>query len=242
VIDNAGEPEAKPVVDSRNRRIHLVRTSRNEGPAGGWSTGLAGFLSESTSDWAWLLDDDVVPSPTALEELLGTAHAEKAPIVRPVVFDLETGLARRHPSWCGPIVRREVIENCGLPMAELVWWAEDTEYFQVRLPAAGYREIITDAATVIHHGLRRRASRSPAKIYYEVRNRLWIKIYAKGQLRAPSKWWKIVRAVAVGVAHVTGVSPRIEGVKALVFGLLDGAKGTLGFRFALEEGPLQPPG
>ena len=44
------------------------------------------------------------------------------------------------PSWCGFVVARQIVEAVGLPMAELFWWAEDTEYLQWRIPEAGYQQ------------------------------------------------------------------------------------------------------
>ena len=56
------------------------------------------------------------------------------------------------PSWCGFVLSREIVLSVGLPMGELFWWAEDTEYLQWRIPDAGYQRQVVDGAIVAHDG------------------------------------------------------------------------------------------
>lgn len=242
VIDNAGHPPAESVVRSLPVDVEVVTTLRNEGPAGGWGVALKKFVNDSVTEWAWMLDDDVVPMHNTLEELLDVARTHNATVVRPMVYDHDTGVISSNPSWCGPLVRRSVIEECGLPMAELVWWAEDTEYFQVRLPAAGHTEVVAKEVKVVHYGVRRRGPKFPAQIYYETRNRLWVRLYAKRQRYMPTRWWRILKGVIAGLVHSVRSKPRMDAIRAFGLGVWHGVTGQLGFRFLLEPGPIRRSG
>ncbi len=50
-------------------RMDLRQMSENTGGAGGFYEGLR-IVRESEADWAWIMDDDPVPSPNCLETLL----------------------------------------------------------------------------------------------------------------------------------------------------------------------------
>ena len=78
-------------------------------------------------------------------------------------------------------------------MAELFWWAEDTEYCHWRIPQAGFpRRVIDDA--VVHHDAIRQGSDVPAwKYYYEARNMLYFHLHVKKRVgstpaTSPSSW------------------------------------------------------
>ncbi len=40
---------------------------------------LENFLGESFYDWAWVMDDDIIPEPDCLERLQDQAYAERGP-------------------------------------------------------------------------------------------------------------------------------------------------------------------
>ncbi len=87
VVDNAstdGTPEAL-----RGRAgVTCVRLERNGGGAEGFHHGIRIAL-ERESDWLWLMDDDCVPAPDALERLLASPRAADpaAAVLAPVVKD-----------------------------------------------------------------------------------------------------------------------------------------------------------
>jgi len=78
VVDNAsadGSAEAaEAVAAERGLALEVLRLPRNTGGAGGFAAGLAHALHTGDPDLVWLMDDDTVPTPTALEQLL-TARA-----------------------------------------------------------------------------------------------------------------------------------------------------------------------
>ncbi len=57
-----------------NRKIDIVRLGRNTGSAAGFKAGLQRAM-ETDCDYVWLLDDDNVPEPSALEALLAAQES-----------------------------------------------------------------------------------------------------------------------------------------------------------------------
>ena len=90
VVDNAssdGSHEAAEAVGAeRGLPLDVVRLDRNTGGAGGFAAGLARAVRDQRADLVWLMDDDTVPTPTALAELLAarerwTAAGQEPPAV-----------------------------------------------------------------------------------------------------------------------------------------------------------------
>ncbi|MDO4241062.1 MAG: glycosyltransferase [Microbacteriaceae bacterium] len=82
VVDNASIDGAAAVAADQvalwGAAGRFISLTENTGGAGGFAVGIAaGLLPDALgreSDWLWVMDDDTVPSPTALEEALA-AHA-----------------------------------------------------------------------------------------------------------------------------------------------------------------------
>ncbi|WP_230421176.1 glycosyltransferase [Actinomadura soli] len=69
VVDNASADGTADMVHARFPDVDLLTLPRNVGGAGGFSAGIARAL-DGDADLLWLLDDDTVPEPGALEALL----------------------------------------------------------------------------------------------------------------------------------------------------------------------------
>jgi len=70
VVDNASTDGTAAAVRERLDAVDLVVSDTNTGGAGGFATGVARALAEHDPDVLWLMDDDTVPQPGALAELL----------------------------------------------------------------------------------------------------------------------------------------------------------------------------
>lgn len=92
VIDNASTDESAAVARAHPAHPDVITLSRNTGGAGGFAAGLALALAEDgpaagPADFVWLMDDDTIPTPTALEALLrvgsgwADAHGGRGPAV-----------------------------------------------------------------------------------------------------------------------------------------------------------------
>ncbi len=69
VVDNASDDGSADALAERHPEVDIVRLERNTGGAGGFTIGIALALQRGSARWVWLMDDDTVPKPTALEAL-----------------------------------------------------------------------------------------------------------------------------------------------------------------------------
>lgn len=233
VVDNASQPpvELQPS-DTASLPTRVLRSEVNTGPAGGYAQALTEFVG---SDYlhAWVLDDDMRPEPECLERLWTVANKDpESAFVFPMSRQPD-GSVGVWPSWCGVIVARQIVEAVGVPMAELFWWAEDTEYLQWRIPEAGYQPLVVDGAIVDHDAIRRGGSVPLWKYYYETRNMLYVHMHVKHRVgRYPRNISKLLaRAV------LREKDDRLRRLAIMARGLWDGAWGKLGIRFPVE--PMQ---
>ncbi|CAN5356815.1 glycosyltransferase [soil metagenome] len=197
VVDNASDlPVAAPA------GAHLVRIDRNTGGAGGFTVGIAEALRVFDADFVWLMDDDTVPTPTALEQLLavqrtaptsarlfgsrvvwtdGRPHPMNMPRVRPFVSRPAVAAAAAHHaypvrsiSFVSLLVDARAIRELGLPIAEYFLWNDDFEYSsRILRRHTGY---IAEKSIVVH---KTRVFGSTdidpgPRFSFEVRNKAWL--------------------------------------------------------------------
>ena len=230
IVDNASNPPVTldQLPDSAPP-VTLIRSEVNGGPAGGYALALARYL-ESGYDHAWVLDDDMVPDPDCLERLWVVASKDlEAAYVFPVSYQMD-GSFGAWPSWCGFLVSRQIIEQVGIPMEELFWWAEDTEYLQWRIPEAGFPIRVVGDATVQHHSIRHGEGVPVWKYYYESRNMLYVHMYVKRRVG----WYPRNISKLVGRALFRETDERGERLRAIAEGAWDGARKQLGIRYPVE--------
>ena len=227
VVDNASAPPVQlETLQAICPQTTLVRSDFNGGPAGGYAIGLEEYLRHDHA-LAWVLDDDMLPDSTCLERLWVVAAKDPAAaFCFPVSYQTD-GSFGAWPSWCGFLVGRPIIEQVGLPMAELFWWAEDTEYLQWRIPQAGYPIRVVGDAVVSHDSIRHGNGVPVWKYYYEARNMLYVHLYVKKKVgRYPRNMSQLV-----GRAVLREEEGRVERLRAVARGVADGARGRLGLRF-----------
>ncbi|WP_324287791.1 glycosyltransferase [Microcella daejeonensis] len=200
VVDNASTDDSAAVAAAAGPRVELVRLERNTGGAGGFAAGLAHALEHHQPDWLWLMDDDTVPTPTALERLRATAesagasvagsrviwtdgtdHPMNTPRRKPFVRRDEReraeragGTAIRSTSFVSMLVSAAAVRRVGLPLADYFIWNDDFEY-STRL-LRGERGIFAPESIVVHKTrvLGSTDADPGARFYYEVRNKLWM--------------------------------------------------------------------
>ncbi|AUB60120.1 hypothetical protein BK009_05140 [Methanobacterium subterraneum] len=135
-------------------KFYYLRNFSNSGSAGGFHDGIREAYNEGYK-WIWVLDNDSVPKKNSLNKLLektvlvknigflcskvlwrdGNVHVMNIPQVQPLVkeipfnkFENSNVLVIRAASWLSLLIKREVIEEVGLPLKEFFVWAEDIEY------------------------------------------------------------------------------------------------------------------
>ncbi|WP_158727527.1 glycosyltransferase family 2 protein [Levilactobacillus enshiensis] len=208
VVDNHSTDATQTVVTGMtDDRVIYRRLDANYGGAGGFKQGIAAALRETTASFFWVMDDDTMPTQTALAELLHareqvpnfgflTANVrwkDDSPMnVPPLAGDwaeaTRNGLVKVHEaSFVSLFISRSRVNEVGLPFADFYIWHDDTE-FTLRLAEAGNGYYVP-RAVVIHDSqsnqapliYRDEASRIP-RYYYLYRNELYICRRHKGRL------------------------------------------------------------
>ena len=231
VVDNARSPPVDVAdLPPGCPPVTLVRSDYNGGPAGGYALALEEFLTTPYRH-AWVIDDDMRPDPECLERLWVVAALDPPrAFVFPISYQVD-GTFGAWPSWCGFLVAREIIEEVGFPMADLFWWAEDTEYLQWRIPEAGYPMRVVGDAIVRHDAIRHGVGVPVWKYYYEARNMLYVHLYVKKRIG----YYPRNIAKLVGRALLREPEGRWVRLEAMGRGLYDGARGRLGTQFPVES-------
>ena len=169
----------RPALAEAFPAVEAIDLDRNLGSAGGFSEALRiGF--ERGLSWIWLFDDDSVPHPDGLRELMAVVEAGQNErgslgILAPLQVspDRRFGVARWRDGiaaisqgdlggvapldvdvayWAGLLVGRHVVERIGYPRAEFFRCFGDYEYC-LRARGAGFRVVAVPASHVEHdHG------------------------------------------------------------------------------------------
>ncbi|KQQ95866.1 glycosyl transferase [Leifsonia sp. Leaf325] len=200
VVDNASTDDTAAVVATFGAAVDLVSLDRNTGGAGGFAVGMARALQHHRPDWLWIMDDDTIPTATALEALLaavdgsdlvvagsrvvwtdGQDHPMNTPRRKPFVSAVESeqagsrgNLPVRSTSFVSMFARADVVREVGLPIADYFIWNDDFEY-STRL-LRGRRGVFVPDSVVVHKTkvLGSTDVDPGPRFYYEVRNKLWM--------------------------------------------------------------------
>jgi GT2 family glycosyltransferase len=201
VVDNASTDGTTEMVASSFANVQLHTLPTNTGGAGGFAAGLA-YAIAAGADLVWLMDDDTVPSSTALEELVtayerypgrppavvasrvlwtdGRDHPMNTPRTRPGVDRAELAVASsvgcipvRSASFVSVLVATDAVREHGLPEADFFLWNDDFE-FTTRL--LRHRVGLYCPASTVEHRTKTFGSTNAdpgERFYYEVRNKVW---------------------------------------------------------------------
>jgi len=246
VVDNASRPPVADLVDAVPGAT-LVR-QENLGPAGGHATGLERFRDADPSlRWAWVMDDDCVPEPHALGALLDAAGDDsRIGLAFPRALSVPAGEPIVGVGWCGVLIARDVVQTVGVPLRELFWWAEDTEYLQWRVPRAGFAVVSAEHAVVNVRTGRPSRAKPAWKYYYEARGTVFYRVRIQRSGPAPrgavqitrrARAWRMTRSLVklVGRALVVERDARLRKATWVARGAVDGALGRLGRRVAVDD-------
>ncbi len=201
VVDNASADGTAAAVRASFPAVHLAELGANYGGAGGFAYGMAQALAHG-ADFVWLMDDDTVPEPGALEALLqarrgyqgcppvlvassvqwtdGRAHPMNTPRPKPFAARAERLAAAaagcipiRSASFVSILVEAEQCRRRGLPQADFFLWNDDFE-FTTRL-LRGTIGLLCPASVVVHKTKTFGSTDvDPGdRFFYEVRNKIW---------------------------------------------------------------------
>ena len=133
-------------------------------------------------------------------------------------------------SGCVLLVRRAVLDHIGLLDEDFFFSFEDLELC-LRAREAGFRTVCAGAARAYHEGSASIGARSPARIYYGVRNHLLLARRRSAE-RGPAAWARAASIVGLGLAHVLSRAdaPVVAGLAALAAGVRDHLRERYGQR------------
>jgi GT2 family glycosyltransferase len=232
VVDNASDPPIDSTSIDVGIPLRVVRSNINLGPAGGWAMAFSEFL-EGPYDYAWVMDDDMIPQPDCLASVWAEAKRHEEP---PFVFPLAEqpdGSIQPWGSWCGFLIGKDIVKQVGVPNADLFWWAEDTEYNHWRIPKAGHPRRIADGALVRHDAIRQTEGIPTWKYYYETRNMIYLHLHVMRRVG----WFPKNFTRLMGRALLREKTGRAERFKAILRGVRDGLTGRLGVLYPIT--PMQ---
>lgn len=202
VIDNASQDDSAHVARAHPVGADVWTSARNTGGAGGFAIGIARAVVEHDADLVWVMDDDTVPTTTALAELLiarqtfpgptaalasrvvwtdGRDHPMNTP--RPWPFARRSLVHRaravgavpvRSMSFVSMLIDAREVVRVGLPVADYFIWNDDFEYSARILRR---RVGLYVPASVVEHRTAAFAgadSDPGARFVFEVRNKVWL--------------------------------------------------------------------
>jgi GT2 family glycosyltransferase len=279
VVDNASTDGTGAMLAERYPQVTVLRMTENLGAAGAWAAGLSYAVFEKAYDWVWTFDHDSVPASNALEALLHGIHTlgeaeDEVGMAATLPVDRGTGSSYRpmlwrdgfvkgssellqQPVWMadlviasGCMVRREMVEEIGLPRADFFMDIFDLEYC-IRARSMGYKIAMITGAKLTHEigktrkinfmGYKRSWMNQPSwREYYISRNLAYLawRLYPNLATKISIGRYLVVHFVQVLLFS----SDKVASAMGLVRGLGDGLQGKLGILMRPLAGDLQTPG
>lgn len=248
VVDNASTDGTRDMVEREFGDVELLRMTANEGCAGGHHEGMK-RAHGAGDEWFWLMDDDTIPSPTALAELLaardrlepelptmlaskvvwtdGRMHPMNTPWpdrkrAERMIEGAERGLMPvRSATWVSLLVHRGAVDRHGLPLKHFFLWSDDIEYTgRALFSEPGY---LVPTSVVVHKTKsdKTHMAAPPERFYYHVRNTVFI---IRGPGRRPREKAIFVWLLVSSVLAYLGRNPTRASAAAIGRGLRDGLR------------------
>ena len=161
VIDNCSTDGTKDCLREKgyldDPAVVYKRLKENTGGAGGFHAGMK-VARDSHPDWVWIMDDDTIPTPDCLKELIlarqeidgrvsflassvrgMNGEAMNVPKIRRDQFMkytdwygyLDKGMVQIvKATFVSLLINIEAIDACGLPWKDFFIWGDDSEYTQ----------------------------------------------------------------------------------------------------------------
>lgn len=164
ILDNASTDGTESFLKEKGviglPEVVYVRKDVNTGGSGGFYYG-SKQAYKGGADWIWMMDDDCIPTETALEELVKASEIVDASFFHSVILD-ESGKATKsagiqasgeaislldrglvsvsYAAFVSFFVSRNAVEKCGLPYEKFFIYGDDAEYSQrlIKYCAPGY--------------------------------------------------------------------------------------------------------
>lgn len=201
IINNHSDDGTREYLASIDRsNFHVFNSSDNLGGAGGFTLGIKMALTQSDNDLVWLMDDDTMPTPNALSELVkaaesvdnqfgflssnvtlmdGTPNNVPTTLFNGWASQLNKNLIQvQSASFVSLLLSRQAVEKVGLPLHEFFIWFDDVE-FTGRI-AKAFPSYFVKASKIQH---KTKGTKEPdlvtdddriPRYYYYFRNKLYV--------------------------------------------------------------------
>ena len=197
VVDNASSDGTREMLASDFPEVEVVALPQNLGGAGGYYEAIAA-AKRTDAGWYWLMDDDSIATPAALEELLaaldrieggddpallcsrvewtdGNPHPMNRPSPRRRdQRDVVSAVSRRllpvrAATFVSVLLARDAVEHAGMPARHYFFQADDIEYTaRVLRDARGY--YVPDSVVVHATPAQHTAVDDDRRFFYHARN------------------------------------------------------------------------
>lgn len=220
IIDNASTDSTyeylyqNNIID--NPKVKYYNTNENLGGAGGFNFGIKkAYLGKG--DLFWIMDDDTIPSITALEELIKVYHKVDNNKLGFLCSNVKwtdgnacnMNIPHKTDRWIDTIdkgfleiikctfvsvlIKKDVVKEVGLPIKEFFIWGDDTEYTR-RITLSGYKAYFAYNSIVIHKMISNTAPNIVTdsiervdRHFYRYRNTIYVRIRKKYFGKAEAK-------------------------------------------------------
>jgi rhamnopyranosyl-N-acetylglucosaminyl-diphospho-decaprenol beta-1,3/1,4-galactofuranosyltransferase len=252
VVDNESTDGTVDMLAEEFPHVTVVALPENKGATGGFYEAIAA-AKRTGADWYWLMDDDSIARPTALEELLaavdridgdgrpalmcsrvvwrdGNPHVMNRPNVRrrgqrDVANAVKNRmLPVRAATWVSLLLSREAVERSGMPPVHFFYQADDIEYTaRILHDARGY--YVPDSVVEHRTPTQHTAVDDDHRFYYHARNTvLMLRGRAWRWREKPMLvWW----LVSTSIIYLRINRLRRGAVKNLLAGVLSGVRSPL---------------
>lgn len=181
-----------------DKRLIIVNSTENLGGAGGFNLGVKKFITETNDDHVWLMDDDTIPTDSALQQLLNfgekldykfgflssnvrwqTANGKPSYMnvtaprgLKWPMYLSNTGIDAVevvNSSFVSVLLSREIVKLIGYPQKEYFIWGDDIEY--TNRAADIYRGYMVVSSIAVHKS---KENSEPGNLLDEKdKSRLW---------------------------------------------------------------------
>lgn len=217
VIDNCSTDntsEEVSLIKEKNRDIQYVKLGKNIGGAGGFNLGLKMAYYQGFK-YIWIMDDDTVPEPDALENLVENNFFQNnelgficsnvlwsdltpclmniSSVEYPWNIHLQEGLIKiKDASFVSLLLSRDIIEKVGFPIKQFFIWGDDYEYTtRITKNFEGY--------LAIH-----------SKVFHKMKKNLEVNIVLEDEDRIERYIYEFRNRFFI--ARITGVKPLLQYV------------------------------
>lgn len=242
IINNNSSDGTKKYLNcyKNNSRVHVINLDRNIGGAGGFSLGIQHAFEDTTCDYFWVMDDDTIPTKTALSELISVIKKlhgnvgflssnirwiDKSPAIMNIPEPDKKWNERlkdriikiKSASFVSLLINRNSVKKIGLPISEFFIWGDDMEYTS-RI-SQKYNCYLVDESIVIHKTVTNsevniiketNLSRIP-RYFFDIRNKGYI-----AKKRGIIHFWKYIISSIFLILNIL-FNSKIYKIKKIIY-------------------------